>query len=515
MDRIELVLEKMDRAAAVSRSVAESTDIKRQVYGQLSVALAEFVASSRRRTNWIIMPGLRGVGKTTLLAQLYNDPQIDKQPHKFYLSLDDPITRGMNYDDLVAAIERRLGMQLHEVDKPLFLFVDEVHFWGGNWSADFKFLYDNCRWLFLVCTGSSALHLNLSPDSARRSDLVRIPPLSLVESVSLSRQASNPKQSPVNTNGLGSSIYQSLFESANAAGVYDSLQSLQSEIDNCWQKLTQAQPGQLVESIKTTIDQYVNHCLTLPTTIVELAEKDSITAVETAGPRNRIRDTLGLVLERDMDTIRNFDNKTKGAMFDFLCLLAHSDTISLNNISRYLSFGSQSGLAIDTIRAMLKALKQAEILTELPAWGSAFGRATKPSKYLFAAPALRSSLSPLSDEQPGQSDSQRQQFDQLRGRLLEDAVAMGLKRSLPPTCRLSYDARAGGADFIVTIAGSHRQTIALEVGWQKHSQKQVDKTVKRVKPASYGLVISGAVNRPRLSPDGQVVYLPLTTFLLI
>ena len=55
----------------------------------------------------MIMAGLRGVGKTTLLAQLYLHPEL-RSATKFYLSLDQAQLLGAEMTDVVATLEHKL-----------------------------------------------------------------------------------------------------------------------------------------------------------------------------------------------------------------------------------------------------------------------------------------------------------------------------------------------------------------------------------------------------------------------
>ena len=186
------IVDEFERAAVLAKDLAEAKPFRRAAYKDLAADLVNFARAPRLNSSWIIMPGLRGVGKTTLLAQLYSHPCLAKEKHRFYLSLDSPVGRNIDYAGLVRFLENQLNSQLHQAPGKVFLFLDEIHFWSGDWSLDLKVLYDNFQphgGLFMVCTGSSALRLNLNPDSGRRvSRIMRIPPLSLTESILLETQ---------------------------------------------------------------------------------------------------------------------------------------------------------------------------------------------------------------------------------------------------------------------------------------------------------------------------------------
>lgn len=561
MDRTESLLASFDQSARDAVEIARSQPFNRRIYQRLESQLLSFIERETPRPTWIIMPGLRGVGKTTLLAQLYNHPRLAKSASKFYLSFDGITNRRINYQDITDAIESRLGHSLYDTDDRVFVFLDEVHFLGENWDLNLKVLYDKYRHLFLACTGSSALALNITPDSARRADIVRIPPLSLAESMILETkvrqgQTANPnikvnlaKISHHFEDYLNSStprqLEQALFASADFEDLELGLAQLKPAIDACWsvfneiknEKCQSYNPNNLV------IESYINHYLTMPYAVE--ARYDFPTKAKVEGEdflllglsqklvpkqqavenelqvKGQINQTMGLVLERDFDAIHRFDPQTKSMVFDFLGLLANSDTISLKKINQHMSEDRGPSLAINTIRDLLKTLRQAEILNEIRPLSSGFGRTAKPSKYLFSTPALRAALSPLvliEDTYRTANQPKNPKYQLLRGRLLEDAVGMYLKRLFvdpPMSSGLEYDAQSGAADLVVTRINQNIELIPIEVGWNKQTHAQVSQTKKGLKHSPYGLVITGGLDQPRFDKQSRVAYIPLSTFLLI
>ena len=551
--RHEILVEELGQSLAKTKQLAKESEFRRPIYGSLRSQLGGFANSDKPQSRWIIMPGLRGVGKTTLLAQLIHDPILDDQTNKFALSLDEPAARGASVADIIKALEAQLGCRLYEVTGKIFLFLDEVHFLP-NWSVDLKVLYDNCRHLFLVCTGSSALSLNLNPDSGRRADVVRVPPLSFSEYLLLESQAQRaigPGKSAITRresieehigqyfeSNLSNRLYQSLFEAESATEAYQQLERLGQEVSAYWRGLG----GPKAKSIppKTTIDQlidkYITRYMTLPYAVKtqyvgleqadDIGEFDFLTAATAVGQsvkddangygiKKRIELILGDVLANDLDAINRFEPQTKDSILDFLRLLANSDTTSLATMSRNLVDSQSRGMSINTIQEVIKALLAAEIIVGVAPLGSSFGRVNRPYKYLFGAPALRSALSPASSRQ---SNSLSGPVSSLRGHLLEDTVGLYLhrlaaNRSARP--RLEYDAKAGGADFVETRITDRVEAIAIEVGWTKNSHRQIKQTLKRVKGGRYGLVITGSHSLPSLAKDESTVYLPLRMFLLL
>ena len=104
---------------------------------------------------WIIIPGLRGVGKTTIMHQLLSNhrPWLAKKGldvQLLFISLDEVV-----YDlrtDLrttLRAYEQILGHYFELTKQPIFLFVDEVQR-NTQWSQTLKVIYDRCQGSFFV-----------------------------------------------------------------------------------------------------------------------------------------------------------------------------------------------------------------------------------------------------------------------------------------------------------------------------------------------------------------------------
>lgn len=125
--------------------------------------------------------GSRGVGKTTLLLQ-YAQLHLNGKK-RLYVSLDNPYVAGVNLPDLADEFVKNGG----EV-----LLLDEVHHYE-NWSQALKFIYDNCKGLKVIYTGSSLLHLSKGQgDLSRRTVLYLLPGLSLREYINLAEGTNFP-----------------------------------------------------------------------------------------------------------------------------------------------------------------------------------------------------------------------------------------------------------------------------------------------------------------------------------
>lgn len=488
-DLQRLVADKIDWGEQKTRALIETSTLgsgfKRDAYRELEATTNSFIASSIPQSHWTIITGLRGVGKTTLLAQLYQQPTLSDYK-KFYLSLDEFYQMGVTIEDIVSVIQDRLGNKLMTNQEPVFVFLDEVHFLP-HWSTGVKVLYDNSRRLCLVCTGSSAISFWTNPDIGRRARMISLPPLSLREFSkieSLYSQKDKPDLGQTSKVSRSEQLKEILFGSSSEQEIFSKLKRIKT-----------------LEFSDKQVYDYVNFYGSMP----------FVATIKHSGPKTKdrnesqIRDlilqTINTFSMRDLDVLSNFDAGTKSKFMRLLLLLANDNSTSLRKIAKNLELNTL------TATNMLRALSDGEIVTSIAPLGSSFGKISKSYKYLFASPALRQALSSTKLDLKTHEESAN-----LRGSLLEDSVGMYLKRlfvSQPLKGILEYDANQGGADFIVMPRGLRSEATILEVGWGKNRADQVLKTRRQLKKAKGLVVTDGPL---RFDDQNKVVFVPLALF---
>lgn len=423
-------------------------------------------------TRWILIPGLRGVGKTTLVAQLYNSIQCEDEC-KIYISLDDA-TRNLdaNIGEILAVYEKELlGKSFEELNKPVYIFLDEVQY-DESWGITLKNIWDRSKNVFIVCTGSSALAIQNNPDVSRRVATVKIYPLSFTE-----YQMIKNNRYPVR--GLGSAIRNAIFGSNNAEDVYTSLKVLSPQVKRYWSKIS-----------KEEIDEYLKYG-TLPSALT----LSSVPLIY-----SQINQTLNNVLTKDVPQMDTFDKNTIDKLSQILYLISGADVTSFNVI------GQTVGLNAKTIASIFEALSKTEMLIRVYPHGAQETQVRKPSKFLFFSPAYRAMYYNI----VGSIFT----FDQYKGKLMEDIIGLYLTRALSstPGFSMTYDSAAGGADFIVDAGLPGLKKIVMEVGTGKKGYKQALQTMEKVS-SRYGLSVS--YQSLMLNEKKTVVSVPLTYFLLI
>jgi hypothetical protein len=171
---------------------------RRSAILKLEKLLRSFQAGQDPR--WIAILGLRGVGKTTMISQLFQAIQCDPN-HKIFVSIDNAKdTLEIGVTEIAQGYERLLGYNFEELTQPVYIFLDEIHF-DPKWALSLKTLTDRSEYIFVVTTGSSVSEIKkaLDSDTARRSIPETLHPLSFTQYMLL-RDGKKP------TYGLGGKI---------------------------------------------------------------------------------------------------------------------------------------------------------------------------------------------------------------------------------------------------------------------------------------------------------------------
>jgi predicted AAA+ superfamily ATPase len=142
----------------------------RYIFYELKSIIDDFL-NGYVENRFLTLSGLRGLGKTTVVFQIYdyllNEKKIP-QERILYVSNEELNFLGNNLYELIDMFIR----EIHEsapvfLKSKLFIFVDEAHY-DKNWSLIGKIFYDKTPNIFFIFTGSSALSLDINVDAVRR-----------------------------------------------------------------------------------------------------------------------------------------------------------------------------------------------------------------------------------------------------------------------------------------------------------------------------------------------------------
>lgn len=442
---------------------------KRSVFLVLQKYLRDFLKNGTE-PRIIVMPGLRGTGKTTLLAQLYLSLS-NENATKLYLSVEEAIKRfNVSLWDIIENYEELEGKHIVELDTPLILFLDEIHY-DEKWAIFLKTIYDKSRKVMIFCTGSAALLLReqINADVARRVFFVDVHPVCFSEYMLF-------KHNKFPTKGIGQAMKDAILFSNNAKDVFEKIKKAEANIRKYW----------------LDVDTFeIQHYIKLGTFPFTLRSDNEVLAT------SFISQVISKVIYTDIPQFYKFETETLNRIDNVLYLISDTLGVSVTKLSEALE------IKPDTLRLILKSLESAGLISRISPHGAHFKQIKKPSKYLFATPSLRFSY--LSSRESIGA------FENYQGSLFEDIVGMYLNRILPKFggFSLTYDVSEGGADFIVTMG---IQKIVMEIGAGKKGYRQIIKTAEKVNP-KYSLIISN--NELEYSEEYNAVKIPMKYFLLM
>lgn len=417
----------------------------------------------------VIIPGFRGVGKTTLMAQLCLK-YSKKVDDILFLSIEETQTLfDSGVSDVISAFENIIGKSIESIDKPTLIFFDEVQA-DPNWAISLKILFDKTSNVFFCCSGSSAVTLQTTTNLARRAIFERMPPLSFVEY----EMIKNDQSFKID---LRDKISKAIYFSDTADDVYTKLNEIQGSVNDLWSKIDR-------HDIKTYLSYgSLPFSLTMPS---EVAVYDAISLL------------LDKIIKQDLPTLGNFDQKTLSAVKRILFAIADNDTSSLKVLEERFAINRL------TISSIFEALEKAELLIKIPAYGSNMTSAKKPNKYLFMSPAIRMTFFYYT--------GQESTYLTRQGKLLEDSFASHLYREfiLKNQGLVRYDSVQGGVDFILQIMNNKQ--ILIEVGMGDKNIKQIATSAKRIN-SNYNLIFSNS--ELKINKELETVFVPLDYYFLM
>ena len=425
-----------------------------------------------------VLPGLSGVGKTTLLFQAYEYllKQKDVSPADIlYVSCDD--MNALGDVNLKEVIDEYLG-KVHNttlalLDKQVFIFVDEAHY-DKNWDLHAKLVYDKSCNVFMMLSGSSSLHLDFNADVTRRLKIHEIMPLNYTQHLRLKYDY---------TTSISDSLIEMLFEGDvekaqnDELKVYRDLINIKGYNDTDW----------------NTYFKYGAFCGVL--------DKKYITDMT-----EELWTVISKIITEDITPEYNLNKATQDRVYRVLVLIASQKPgqISQNKVAGNLSNSTS------TINDIFTILEQTRVMFHYQAYGGSESQSRKSWKYYIATPSLKNGI----NKKFGHSIANENDYD---GILLENLVASLLfnlrnKLSNNPNkiFNVFYDNSNGGVDFIVQK--EFRNPIPLEVGLGRKSDRQVRKFMNK-HHSPYGIIISNKTDR--IVKDGDIIYIPPKTFSLI
>ncbi|WP_407381591.1 ATP-binding protein [Methanobrevibacter sp.] len=474
-DYLTYIIKQINTTPYIADEFLKNDDEKflyRNAFINIKNSLDDFL-EGYRENRFMIMQGLRGTGKSTLIFQAYEyliEKGIDKN-RILYLSLDQ--LKSFKKSDLSNLVDIFVEDIHHRylatLDEEIFLLVDEAQE-DENWSKTGKAIYDQSKKVFMIFTGSNALDLEINLNSVRRTLFERIYPMNFQEYLYLKYGIAD-----INI----SSDLIDLFLSGN--------------IENASKKETDLLTSASV--LKKPLMKEVEYFLSYGGFPLSL-NLNEINA------HRKIFELIKRVVENDVRHYKAYNGNTKQIIFNILSFMATQKPggLSVNNLSKDI------GSSRSNITELLNILEKTHLIFHIKPYGGASKMIRSPSKYYFLSPTLNASINfTLGKHNPNNRD--------YLGVLAETYVAstfFRLKNTISKPHGIFAPTGKGMSDFIITTFEGKK--VAVEVGIGNKDKSQVKKTMNKY-GCDYGIIISSTTNL--IKRDGDVIFLPLTTFSLM
>ena len=478
-DKTQLILnflnENISNMPHVLRDNLINNDMKlncRFEFDEIRESIDDFI-NGNVLNRFIVLPGIRGVGKTTLLYQAYHYLLNDKRilPEQIiYLSCDDLNNLvDCNIREIVDIyLNNQFNTNLRLLDREIFLLIDESQY-DKNWVMSGKIIYDRSEKIFMVFTGSSALNLEYNADAARRMFKRVITPLNYNEHVKLKYDYSN-----IN---LGNSLVDLILNGNIEEAIKYENEVNRDLINN-------------IEYRSNDWDEYLRYG-----GFPILARKINFRRLTA-----NIVDMVEKVVNTDMVSIKNFtfENQTNSNRILRYLALQNAGDLSQNNLAKYLKTSQAN------VKNILDILEKTHLIFSIEAYGTSSKRTKKTKKYYFATSSIRNALSI-------KSGNTIKDIKQYEGILLENLVAsilFNLTQREDNYFTLYYDTnKKKNVDFI--LQQDFKNPVPIEVGRGKKDKKQITHAINYY-GADYGIIISDTTNN--IEKHGNIIYISPKTF---
>ena len=424
---------------------------------------------------YLILPGLRDVGKSTILFQVYDYLLKEKNINpKNILYISAESLKAMFNTTIFESIDSYLNIfhnaTFESLNENVFILIDEAQY-DKDWSLTGKIIFDSSKKIFMIFTGSSALELEYNADSARRLLKIPINPLNYSQHLKLKYNFTINKASQIIQDLIfkgevkdAIKLEQRIIKSIPTIGNYDLKE---------WDRYLQF--GGFPSSF------YQNNNIS----------------------SKKLIDTINRVITVDMANLGNISQDTQNNTFRLLYFLAlqKPGEISHGAIAEHLECHTNS------VKNILDILEKTHLLFHVEPYSSSPKRRTKPFKYFFATPSLKHALS----LNLGIASSEKKAY---KGGLLENLVASSfynLKNRSMTLFNIYYDSRKKkNVDFLVQRGFD--KPIPIEVSIGKKSNGQIKSAIYKYN-SDYGVIISNTEDN--ICRDDNIIHISPKMFSLL
>jgi predicted AAA+ superfamily ATPase len=472
MDRERLIYyisEKITETRNLSQKNEVLHNNKRKFYYNLKKHVDEFLLGYGEN-RFVTLAGLRGIGKTTALFQIYDYLRNEKEISSkkiIYIPVDELEYLGINlYDAINIFIEEFHETSLVNLKEKIFLLIDEAQ-QDKNWSKVGKIIYDKTDKVFMIFTGSSALNFEMNVDAVRRIKKEQAFPMSFNEYNLLKNKISPPRD-------YENTIMNLILNGNNLKEAISKEHEMQMDLLN------------LNTSIKKEWEKY-------------LLFKDFPFGLNMKNKEisMRIFEMINRIIEKDVFALKSFNTNSITTIMQIITYIGLQEPggTSDSKLATILSKSAKS------IREILDVLEKTHLLFALKPYGTGSKQIRKSWKYYFLSPSINASIR----DKFGKFSPKTREFMGLLAENLIASYLFKIKQTKNQFLNIYYDPSKNGVDFLLD---TYDNIIPIEVGIGKKDKKQILKAINRYK-SEYGIIISNTTEKIR--KEDNIIYIPLVS----
>lgn len=449
---------------------------KRLDYEKIIKYVDDFI-EGRNINRFLVLPGIRGVGKTTLLFQIYEYLQKEKaiSPQNILYFSCDRLKKFGNVD-IFDVVNFYLEIYHNEIpetlSQPVFLLIDEAQY-DKDWAFNGKLIFDASQNIFMIFSGSSALKLSSNPDAARRLLNIPIHPLTYSQHLKLKYGDFE--------NDISDHIIKLIFD-----GEMQGEGELERKILNVYSGFSGYELSEWRNFLQFGGFPYVSY-----------NDKDEIS--------KKLIEMVDKVITTDIDNIECLNGNTRYLAFQILNFIAFQNPGPVSKGSLSNLFDTNMNL----VTKVLEVLEKTQLIHHVDPFTSSVKRTTKPCEYFFATSSLKHNLA--LDMGPALMEDETAYM----GKLLETYVAssfLNLDSMNVASYKTYYDdskkkSSDKNVDFIVQ-RGLERP-IPIEVSFGEKGSGQIRRAIAKYK-SPHGVIISNTTSN--IVKEDNIIYLPPEMF---
>jgi len=451
---------------------------KRHIFSRIKNYIDNFLEKNEKINRLIIIPGLRGTGKTTLLYQIYLYLIRKKNIFReriLFISIDK--LKDLNYD-LMSCMEvyesKVLSEDLVTSEKPVFLLLDEVNH-DPKWALTLKIIYDEYPNIFIIATGSSALELEkeTSADLARRAKKEYLFPLNFIEYLKISKKSDKYYKTTILKKKILKLLNDDTFIPEFPREFFNN-----NEITELYKKM---------KLYSFEIEDFLKFG-GFPFTA--LYKKDS---------EQLLLETIEKIAYLDIPKIKNIRSSSIEDTIKIINYLAGAEKTSIENISKGLNINK------DSAQNILRYLEMSSLIFSIKPLGREEKISRKQRKYYFITPTIRFII---------KDDLGTFKESEDIGLLFEEYIASTLYKIQIThnmlNIKVFYDPNKNGVDFLIKTNNNKIIPVEVKFGKSQKGEKQVRNSMKTYK-SNYGIIIGDH----ELEFRDNILYMPKELFSIL